>query len=197
VRTSLARALLWGSLLLASSGLAFNQENSRQETQKQEAPEENSQMTWKLINTGLFAIGFGYLLWKSAPRFFNARSADIQRAIKDATGLKMNADLRYSEADRKMATLPDEVKRLRAQAAAEMEREHARIQHDTEQEIQHIRRNIQFESDALRSESRDQIRKHTAQLAFDLAERRLREGAPSDSASDVNSFIHLVEKGKN
>ena len=118
-------------------------------------------MTWKLINTGLFAIAFGYLLWKSAPRFFNARSADIQRAIKDATGLKMNADLRYSEADRKMATLPDEVKRLRAQAAAEMEREHARIQHDTEQEIQHIRRNIQFESDALRSESRDQIRRHS------------------------------------
>ena len=81
MRTSLARALLCGSLLLASSGLAFNQENSRQETQKQEAPEENSQMTWKLINTGLFAIAFGYLLWKSAPRFFNARSADIQRAM--------------------------------------------------------------------------------------------------------------------
>jgi F0F1-type ATP synthase membrane subunit b/b' len=197
VRTRLARAVLFGSLLLASSGLSFGQENSRQETQKQQTPEENSQMTWKLINTGLFAIVLGYMLWKSAPRFFNARSADIQKAIKDATGLKMNADLRYSEADRKMAMLPDELKRLRAQAAVEMEREHARIEKETEQEIQHIRRKLQFESDALRNESRDQIRVRTAQLAFEVAEQRLRQGALSERGSDIDAFIHLVEKGKN
>ena len=53
--------------------------------------------------------GIGYFDRQIRAQFFNARSADIQKAIQEATGLKMNADLRYSEIDRKMANLSSEV----------------------------------------------------------------------------------------
>jgi len=88
-----------------------------QPRESEKGENENADAKWHLINTALFAIGLGWAIWKMAPSFFNARSADIQRAITEATGLKMQADLRYSEIDRKMATLPDEVKRMKEQSA--------------------------------------------------------------------------------
>ena len=87
---------------------------------------------WKIANTLIFAIGLGYLIAKYAPAFFNARSGEIQKAIQDATGLKIEAEFRSSEIDRKMAGLAEEVKKLRQQYADELEREHERFRHETE-----------------------------------------------------------------
>ena len=168
----------------------------------QETPQETvvlDEVTrWKIINFALFLAGLGYLIWKYAPSFFNARSADIQKAIQDATGLRIEAEFRHSEIDRKMATLPEEIKRLREQAAAEMERAHQRFRHETELEIAHIRRNAAAEIEALRSEGAAQVRRHTAQLALNAAERRLRDRfAAQDPAPFIDDFIRLVERGKN
>jgi F-type H+-transporting ATPase subunit b len=153
---------------------------------------------WKVVNTAIFVILLGYALGKYAPRFFNARSADIQKAIQDATGLKIEADFRYSEIDRKMATLAEEVKRLRDQAAVEMEREHQRLRHETQVEIDHIHHNVQAETEAFRSEGILRVRQHAAQLAFQSAERRLQERFASGEPDGLfRDFIHLVEQSKN
>ena len=153
---------------------------------------------WKITNTILFVIGFGFLIYKYAPAFFNARAADIQKAIKDATGLKIEADFRYSEIDRKMATLADEVKKMRAQSALEMEREHARVRRDTEQSIQHIRQNVAAEIEALRLEGVRNVRQHTARAALAIAEQRLRERLAGGESEDVvQDFVRLVERGRN
>lgn len=168
----------------------------------QETPQEtvvlDAVTRWKIINFALFLIGLGYLLAKFAPRFFNARSADIQKAIQDATGLRIEAEFRYSEIDRKMATLPDEIKRMREQAAADMQRAHQRFRHETDLEIAHIRRNTQAEIEALRTEAADQVRRHTAQLALNSAERRLADRfRTQDPTPLIDDFIHLVERGRN
>ena len=168
----------------------------------QETPQEtvvlDAVTRWKIINFALFLIGLGYLLAKFAPRFFNARSTDIQKAIQDATGLRIEAEFRYSEIDRKMATLPDEIKRMREQAAADMQRAHQRFRHETDLEIAHIRRNTQAEIEALRTEAADQVRRHTAQLALNSAERRLADRfRTQDPTPLIDDFIHLVERGRN
>jgi F-type H+-transporting ATPase subunit b len=183
-------SLFAAALLTASLALA------------QETPQEtvilDAVTRWKIINFALFVIGLGYLLWKYAPRFFNARSADIQKAIQDATGLRIEAEFRYSEIDRKMATLPEEIKRMRDQHATEMQRAHERVLHETELEIGHIRSNVQNEIDALRKEGAGQVRRHTAQLALASAERRLRDRfAHDDPTPLIDDFIRLVERGKN
>ncbi len=168
----------------------------------QETPQEtvilDAVTRWKIINTALFIIGLGYLIAKFAPRFFNARSADIQKAIQDATGLRIEAEFRYSEIDRKMATLPEEIKKMREQAAAEMERAHERFRHETDMEIAHIRKNADAEIEALRLEAAAQVRRHTAQLALTSAERRLSDRfAGQDEAPFIDGFIRLVERGRN
>jgi F-type H+-transporting ATPase subunit b len=153
---------------------------------------------WKIINSAIFAILLGWFLWKYAPRFFNARSADIQRAIQDATGLKIEAEFRYSEIDRKMATLADQVKKMREQAATELAREHERFRHEAQLEIEHIHHNVTAEAEAFRLEGIQQIRRHTAQLALESAERRLQHRfASGEPEGFLQDFIHLVERGKN
>jgi F-type H+-transporting ATPase subunit b len=168
----------------------------------QETPQQTAILDavtlWKIVNTILFVIALGWLLNKYAPRFFNARSRDIQKAIQDATGLRIQAEFRYSEIDRKMATLADEIKRMRAQAAMDMERAHQRVRHETELELEHIRHNTEAEIEALRKEGTDQVRRHTAQLALASAERRLRDRfATQDPTPLIDDFIRLVERGKN
>jgi F-type H+-transporting ATPase subunit b len=150
-------------------------------------------MTWKLVNTGIFVLLLGFGIMKTAPRFFSARSLEIQKAIKDATGLKIEADFRYSEIDKKMANLPAEVEKLRAAAREEMDREHQRRQRETAEEIEHIGRHADNEIDTIRTDGVHQVKLHAAQLALAMAERRLQSHfAQSADHDQLSEFIHLV-----
>jgi F-type H+-transporting ATPase subunit b len=169
-----------------------------QQPSKSESANETDDTIWKIANFAIFAGGIGYAIFKSAPRFFNARSADIQKAIQDATGLKLNADLRYSEIDRRMANLSSEVGKLRAEAQYEMQREHARMNSQTREEIAYIQRSTKAEIEALRGEGADKLRAHATQEALALAETRLRARfAASDQKDLLQDFLRLVERGAN
>ncbi|MGA8027473.1 MAG: ATP synthase F0 subunit B [Bryobacteraceae bacterium] len=193
MRARLRFSICAAILFLAGAHYVF-----AQETQQQEVAALDAVTWWKIINTALFAIGLGYLIWKYAPAFFNARSASIQKAIQDATGLKIEAEFRYSEIDRKMATLAAEVKKLRDQAAIERERGHEHFRHETEMEVQHIQHNVAAEIEGFRKEGARQVRGRTAQLAFQLAERRLRDRfASSEPEELMQDFVNLIERGKN
>ncbi len=178
--------------------MAANVRALAQESQAQETAELDRVGPWKLINTGIFVALVAWFLAKKGPQFFNARSADIQKAIKDATGLKIEADFRYSDIDKKMASLGAEVDKIREQAKLEMEREHDRVRQQTEVELEHMRKNASNEIEALRIEASDRVQLHTAQIALGLAERRLQDrfsqGEPDNLVGD---FIRLVDRGKN
>ncbi len=195
----MGRRIAWVILYVALLGLAGTTTHAKAD---ELTPEEKAALDrvgrWKIINFSLFAIALGYALVKYSPRFFNARSADIQKAIQDATGLKLEADFRYSEIDRKMATLAEAVAKLRAEAAIEMEREHRRVLGQTQDEIAHINHNVAAELDAFQSEGADRVKRRGAQLALSLAERRLQDRFASGEPDGLmQDFIHLVERGEN
>jgi len=155
-------------------------------------------MPWSLLNFAIFAVGFGYALVKLGPRFFNARSADIQKAIKDATGLKIEADFRYAEIDKQMANLPGEVERLKAEARINMDRVHERLLRETREEEERIKASMAAEIEAVRGEGIQQVRLTAAQRAFGVAEKRLTERfAAGDPEDMLHDFAELVERGKN
>lgn len=194
----MGRRLVWVLLYVGLLGLCGSVHARADELTPEEKAALDRVGRWKIINFTLFVIAIGYGVAKYSPRFFNARSADIQKAIKDATGLKLEADLRYSEIDRRMATLAEEVKKMRAEAAAEMQREHERVLQQTREEITHIQHNVVAEIEAFQNEGADRVRRRTAQLALGLAERRLQERfASGDHPELMQDFIHLVDRGKN
>jgi F-type H+-transporting ATPase subunit b len=189
--------------LLATSCLPARQTPPKvraSETASQELASEDEEAAlhrWKVINSGIFFLLIGFAVIKFAPKFFQARSLDIQKAIKDATGLKIDADFRYSEIDKRMSNLPAEVERMKAEATAEMEREHQRLQRYTAEELEHIQQTTQTEIEFLRAEGAGQVKQHTAQLALALAERRLQSYfAQDDDRNNVREFASLVEGRK-
>lgn len=158
---------------------------------------------YKIVNAAIFAAGLGYLIKKYAPAFFNARSADIQKAIQDATGLRIEAEFRSSEIDRKMATLADEVRAMRERSNAAMEREHERLRRDAEEERKRIAERVQSEIEALRADGAREVRRYTANLALKEAEARLRSRLSAGGASFgdqeglLQEFVQLVARGRN
>ena len=191
-RRGIRLTVLFGVLLLPVSVPA-----QQPRRPNNEAGEANTLGRWKLVNFALFAIGFGYLIYRYAPAFFNARSADIQKAIRDATGLQMEADFRSSEMDRKMASLAGEVQKLRDQSAAHMEIEHQRVDNETQAELARIESNVQAEIETFRQRGLRRVRQQTSRAALELASRRLRpEPGSGEQEELVQDFVHAVEQGR-
>lgn len=161
----------------------------------QEYSEMDKVTPLKWANSLIFLIGLGYLIYRYGPAFFNARSADIQKAIEEATGLKLQGEFRRSEADRKMATLPAEIAKIQRQHDEALAREYDRIQQDTKAEAQRIHSVVTSEIAALRKEEARRIRQRTAASAVALAERRLEDRAASDRSNDLDDFFHAVQTG--
>jgi F0F1-type ATP synthase membrane subunit b/b' len=177
-------------VLVFSAALAaplFAQEGGAQ----REAALEDKLAGWKLANFAILVAGLGYLVAKSAPAFFNARSEEIQRAIKDATGLKIDADFRLSEMDRRMATLAAEIQKIRDEAKAEMDRESARIDEETSNSLARIQEHTTREIEALRYQASLSVRDHAIKLATDLAVLHLRE---HPERMDQDQLIHAFSR---
>ena len=163
----------------------------------QEYSEMDKVTPLKWANSLIFLIGLGYLIYRYGPAFFNARSADIQKAIEEATGLKLQGEFRRSEADRRMATLPAEIAKIQRQHDEALAREYERIQQDTKAEAQRIHSVVTSEIAALRKEEARRIRQRTAASAVALAERRLESRATSERSNDLDDFFSAIQAGSN
>jgi F0F1-type ATP synthase membrane subunit b/b' len=169
-----------------------------QRSQRPSNSDKDSSEIWEIGNFALFAAGLGWFVATRGPRFFAARSADIQKAIKEATGLKMDADLRYSEIDRKMASLAEAIKQMRDQSALEMQKVHQRMLRQTEQQSQGIRQSALIEIRAVEAEGRRRLKRYMAGLTLSLAYKRLQEQLRDGPGEDLlHEFVNLVEQTKN
>lgn len=170
-RRLLPLALL--GLLFASVGL-YAQEGER--PHDPDAAEEGHANLegWKWLNFAILAAGLGYLAAKNAPAFFQTRSSEIQRSIEAATGLKIEADFRASEVDRKMATLATELTHIRQAAQAEMENERDRIRQETSSIVAKVQEHTAQEIEGLQRVASLSLQRLTAEQALSLSESRLR-----------------------
>lgn len=168
------RRWLWiGLFAVVTLAPAYSAQIAKSE--KIEEAETEKLAGWKWINFALLVAGLGYLVVKKAPAFFNARTEEIQKAIKDATGLKMDADFRSSEIDKRMATLGEEVQKLHAAAKADMEHEGQRIETETRATLQRIHEHTLREIESLNQQAALAVREHAVRLATELAVTELRE----------------------
>jgi len=192
------RKRLLGIALFASLCLlpvpAFSQESpatGNSSSSSESGGGEDLGLKW--LNFAILAVGLGYLVAKHAPAFFSARTEAIQKAIKDATGLKMDADFRASEIDRKMATLSAEISKLRAAAEVEMLAEQQRLTKETGQSLSQIQRHEAQEIASLEHNARLELRRHTAELAVSIAASRLRDSlTPAGHEALVGRFAGQV-----
>lgn len=130
---------------------------------------------WKWINFGILAGLIGYALYKKGGGFFTARTAEIRRDLDSSAKLKLDAEARYADVERRLAKLDDEIADLKAQARTESEAEGRRIRQETEREIAKIRSQAEQDIASAGTAAQQELRAYAASIAVNLAERRIRE----------------------
>ena len=192
MKKGLARLAILTSLLLAP---AYSARQATSHAAMEEAETERL-AGWKWVNFAILAAGLGYVIAKNGPAFFNARSEQIQKAIREATGLKIKADFRFSEMDKRMAGLAAEVHKLRDEAKAAMERETRRFDNETRAALDRIHDHTTREIESLSHQASLAVREHAVRLASDLALSYLKDNPQAINQDGlVHEFAQDVLKG--
>jgi F0F1-type ATP synthase membrane subunit b/b' len=169
--------LTFAALLVAVSLPAAEQARNQAEGS------EDHLLPWKVANFALLAGALGYVIYKKGGPFFAARTVSIRWALDDAARASREAQERYAEVERRLASLGAEVENLKTKAREESGAEGERLRAESERAFQKIREQVEQEIAAAAKAARHELRVYAADLAVSLAERRIRERLTPDSES--------------
>jgi len=166
------RLILWtglAALVLAASSVARAEENK-----SEAAGSESGLKAWEWANFIVLAGGLGYIARKHAGPFFEARGLHIRQEMLEAEEAKKEADSRAAAVELRLARLEDEIGELRAEAQREEQAESARYVRHAAAEVAKIQARAEQEIAAAGKAARMELKRHTAELALGLAERKIR-----------------------
>jgi len=184
------------AFLVFATALAFAPCTRAQETTRR--PPENARteerrepgIGWEIANFVILAGFLGYMISKHAPKFFQARSEQIQRSLAEATKAKQDAERRVAEMERRIASLGEEIKRMRAGMRHEMAAEAERIRLETERRIRRVQEQAEQDIESMIKTARRELQMYSAGLALSLAEEQLKGRITSDVENNlVTSFV--------
>ncbi|MDR3700054.1 MAG: hypothetical protein P4L56_10495 [Candidatus Sulfopaludibacter sp.] len=153
--------------------------------------EHGSLELWKLANFLLLAGGLGYLIKKNAGPFFDARNRKIQQDMLDAKALRLEAEKRAADVDRRLANLEAEIAALRSESQAEAKAETERSMKHTAGEIAKIQAHAEREIVAAGKAARMDLKRYAAELAVQLAEQKIAARMTGEAQDNlVRGFVH-------
>jgi F-type H+-transporting ATPase subunit b len=178
---------------LALAPVAFAQEGTP--AHETEESKGDQWIWWKWANFLILAGGLGYLISKSAPKFFRSRTDEIQSGIQEATQMRRDAEARAAAIELRTAGLQAEIEGIRVNARAEMEAEGERIRRETEQQVRRIQEQSQQELAALSKLAREELKTYAGSLALDMAEQRIRARMDTPTQNRlVQVFVHDLQR---
>ena len=179
------RLAIWFALLVALSFTALAQEHEAK-------GEEGGQnvILWKWANFAILAAGLGFLIVKQAGPYFATRSVEIRKGIADAQKIRADAEASAAAMNAKLANLSLEVEAMRKSAKEEAAQEGVRIRQETERELAKIQAHSEQEISSALKAAQIELKKYSAQLAVDLARQKVRERmTPADQDTLVQNFV--------
>jgi F-type H+-transporting ATPase subunit b len=161
-----------------------------------EGKHEEDFTTWKWVNFFLLAGGLGYLIGKSAPKFFKDRTDSIQKDMAESAKVAADAEARVKAVELQISKLGEELARMKAEVRTDMARESERLQNDSTKAIERISSHAEQEVELAAKVEMLGLKQYAAQLAVDLAEQRIRTRLNSETQGRlVDSFVQ--DLGKN
>lgn len=146
-----------------------------------------------IINFGILIAFFWMLLKAKVPQMFRDRTAAIQKGIKEAQAASADAARRLQGIEERLAKLDVEVAEIRASAESEATAEEARIRQAAEDDKHKVVQSVEMEIDAIARNARRELKSYAANLAVDLASRKIRVDEPTDQAL-VREFVDQFGK---
>jgi F-type H+-transporting ATPase subunit b len=147
------------------------------------------------LNFSVIGLAVFKVLKKSLPGFFKGRTASIQKDLETARRLSAESSARLSAIEARLANLDSEIVAMREQAERDGKAEEDRLRAATEDEKRKIVEAAQQEISAATDIARRDLKNHAAELAIELAEKRLAINETTDRAL-VREFAKHLGNGE-
>ncbi len=134
---------------------------------------ESHEAFWGWANFLLLAGGLGYAIKKNAGPYFAQRSLEIRKGMVEAEAARAGAEARMAEVDRRLANLGAEIEALRRDARQEAEADGERVRREAAAEMAKVQAHLADEIAAASKSARLELRRYSAGLALELAERKI------------------------
>jgi F-type H+-transporting ATPase subunit b len=184
--------------LTFTGGALFAQEHEGGEkkagVEKEESFAEKHELELKWANFLLLAGLLGYFIGKNAGPFFAGRSAGIRLDMEESLRQRREAEAKAADVDRRLANLEKDIAALRAQSEAEAKVETELMAQQTEAEFHKIQAHAQQEIETAGKAARLALQRHSAELAMQLAEQKVRARmTPDTEDSLVQGFVRNLK----
>jgi F-type H+-transporting ATPase subunit b len=148
------------------------------------------------LNFAVIFVAIAVLLRKKLPGFFSGRTAAIQKGIEEARKTSEEARRRLSEVEGRLARLDTEIAAMRREADENAKAEEQRILAAGEEERRRIVVSAEQEIELAANAARRELKTYVAELAVELAEKKIRISKDTDEAL-VRAFTAELGKDGN
>ncbi|HZU30160.1 MAG TPA: ATP synthase F0 subunit B [Candidatus Angelobacter sp.] len=148
------------------------------------------------LNFAVIFIAIGYLMRKHLPGFFSGRTAMIQKGIEEARKTSEEARRRLAEVESRLSRIDSEIATMQHEAEENARAEERRILAAGEEERRRIVASAEQEIAMAANAARRELKSYAAELAVDLAEKKIRVNQATDEAL-VRSFTTQLGKDGN
>lgn len=184
---SLRVLLILGFAALVPAALA---QEPQKPSEKPESFADRHELELKWANFLILAGALGYLIGKHAGPFFAARSGSIRKDMVESEQQRQAAEAQAAEVDRRLANLEKEIAALRGDSQAQAQAENQRMAQHTAVEIGKIQAHAEQEIASAGKAARSELKRYSAQLAVELAERKIRARmTPQTQDALVRGFV--------
>ena len=135
-----------------------------------------------IFNFVVLVVAIGFLLLKTLPKAFRARSTAIQKQLVDARTATEEASARLNSVEARLAKLDDQIAEMRSHAEADSAKEETRLRASVEEEKVKILAAAEAEIHTATATARREIQQFAAGLAIEQAARKLIITAETDRA---------------
>jgi F-type H+-transporting ATPase subunit b len=158
----------------------------------------NDQAYWLciILNFAVIFFAIGGLLRKMLPGYFNGRTATIQKGIEEARKMSEDARRRLADVEGRLSRLDIEIAGMRKEADENAKAEEQRLLAAGEEERRRIVISAEQEIEMAANAARRELKTYVAELAVQLAEKKIRVTKDTDEAL-VRAFTAQLGKDGN
>ncbi len=150
-------------------------------------------LLWWTVNFILLIVILVKFGRKPTADAFRARREAIENEYKELEAKRVEAEARYQEYEKKLATLEEEAKSIMETFIDQGKREKDRIIREAYETADRIKQQAEFYVQQELEKARESLRREVAELSVKLAEQIIREKiTPEDQRRLVQEFIERV-----
>lgn len=148
-----------------------------------------------LFNFAFVFIFIAVMLRKKLPGYFKGRTSAIEKGIEEARKMSEEARRRLTEVEARLSRLDTDIAAMRSEAEENAKAEEQRIQAASEEERRRIVTSAEQEIAMAANAARRDLKTYVAELAVDLAEKKIRVGKDTDEALVERFTVDLRKDG--